>query len=405
MEGSAGYWFRAWKEKEKNRSWGSLKAVVVRFGERNEATTFERVAASKQSTTAEEYIPASNERIARTERARTTGSELESTAGTKRQRTVGSERERMTGTEREGTAGTERSRTDANLRGLQESNSRGLPESNSRGLPEPNVTGWPEPNGLGLQAAKSRGLQEPNGRGLPEPNGRGRQEANVRGLSDPHGRGLPDPNGRGLPDPNGRGRQEPNGRGRQEPNGRGRQEPNGRGRQEPNGRGRQEPNGRGRQEPNSLGGMDQWERSVMEEGMKASEGRVDGRINAQERRMDSVRRWASEQKRGLAVFDTAAEGRERLKATKDIEDHSLRACDSGKKVTRMLEANRIQEEGKLLEEELRPPKSPDLNWRTVASGFTSYDNKMMQRSQETKLFGSNLEDKVVLQRGVMLRSR
>jgi len=43
----------------------------------------------------------------------------------------------------------------------------------------------------------------------------------------------------------------------------------------------------------------------------------------------------------LAVLDTPAEGRELLEALKDIEDHFLRAYDSGKEVTRMLEANRI----------------------------------------------------------------
>ncbi|XP_047160384.1 uncharacterized protein LOC124830654 [Vigna umbellata] len=47
MEGSAGYWFRAWKEKAKNRSWNGLKeALVIRFG-----TIVERLAASKQKGT------------------------------------------------------------------------------------------------------------------------------------------------------------------------------------------------------------------------------------------------------------------------------------------------------------------------------------------------------------------
>ncbi|BAT99417.1 hypothetical protein VIGAN_10085300 [Vigna angularis var. angularis] len=52
MEGSAGYWFRAWKEKAKNRSWDGLKeALVIRFG-----TIVERLAASKHVTTGEEYV-------------------------------------------------------------------------------------------------------------------------------------------------------------------------------------------------------------------------------------------------------------------------------------------------------------------------------------------------------------
>ncbi|KOM29797.1 hypothetical protein LR48_Vigan805s000200 [Vigna angularis] len=140
----------------------------------------------------------------------------------------------------------------------------------------------------------------------------------------------------------------------------------------------------------------------MEGRMKALEGRVDGRINAPERRMDFVKRWASKQKSGLAILDTPAEGRELFEVWKDLEDHFLRAYDFGKKVTRMLEANRIQEEWESLEEELPPPKPPDLNWRVVASGSPSYDNTRMKRSHEIKLPGSNLEDKVVLQQGVMI---
>lgn len=47
------------------------------------------------------------------------------------------------------------------------------------------------------------------------------------------------------------------------------------------------------------------------------------------------------EKRGLTVIDTPEEGRELLDALKDIEDYFIRAYDSGKDVTRMLEANRI----------------------------------------------------------------
>ncbi|KOM35787.1 hypothetical protein LR48_Vigan02g193700 [Vigna angularis] len=49
-----------------------------------------------------------------------------------------------------------------------------------------------------------------------------------------------------------------------------------------------------------------------------------------------------------------------------------------------------------------PPKPSYLNWRTIASGLLSYDNMMMKRSHEIKLNGSNLEDKVVMQQGVMI---
>ncbi|GAB2267828.1 hypothetical protein Dimus_002804 [Dionaea muscipula] len=43
--------------------------------------------------------------------------------------------------------------------------------------------------------------------------------------------------------------------------------------------------------------------------------------------------------KGLTVIDTPARGRELLDALKDIEDHFIRAYDSGKDVSRMLEAN------------------------------------------------------------------
>ncbi|XP_054776951.1 protein ALTERED PHOSPHATE STARVATION RESPONSE 1-like [Prosopis cineraria] len=47
------------------------------------------------------------------------------------------------------------------------------------------------------------------------------------------------------------------------------------------------------------------------------------------------------EQRGLAVIDIPEEGRELLEALKDIEDYFIRAYNSGKNVTRMLEANRI----------------------------------------------------------------
>ncbi|KOM49314.1 hypothetical protein LR48_Vigan08g014100 [Vigna angularis] len=108
------------------------------------------------------------------------------------------------------------------------------------------------------------------------------------------------------------------------------------------------------------------------------------------------------EQRRLAVFDTPAEGRELLEALIDIEDHFIRAYDSRKEVTRTLEVKRIKKEWKTLEEDLPPPKPPDLKLQVVASGFPSYDNTMMKRSQEIKFHGSNLEDKIVLQRGVMI---
>lgn len=47
------------------------------------------------------------------------------------------------------------------------------------------------------------------------------------------------------------------------------------------------------------------------------------------------------EQKGLTVIDTPVVGRELLDALKDIEDHFIRAFDSGKDVSRMLEANRV----------------------------------------------------------------
>ncbi|WVZ03711.1 hypothetical protein V8G54_024517, partial [Vigna mungo] len=102
-----------------------------------------------------------------------------------------------------------------------------------------------------------------------------------------------------------------------------RAEPKERGPTEPNGRGRLELNVRKLSEPNEL---------VMEGRMKGLEGRANGRINALEKKMNLVKRWANKKNMGLVVFDTLAEGREQREVLKDIEGHFLRAYDSGKMV-------------------------------------------------------------------------
>ncbi|KAF5182432.1 Nitrate regulatory gene2 protein [Thalictrum thalictroides] len=45
--------------------------------------------------------------------------------------------------------------------------------------------------------------------------------------------------------------------------------------------------------------------------------------------------------KGLTVIDTPVRGRELLEALKDVEDHFIRAYDSGKDVSKMLEVNRV----------------------------------------------------------------
>ncbi|WVZ25730.1 hypothetical protein V8G54_004274 [Vigna mungo] len=199
---------------------------------------------------------------------------------------------------------------------------------------------------------------------------------NGSGLTDSNARGLPEPNGSRLLDPNESEWAKPKERGLTEPNGKGLLESIGSGLTDSNLRGLLEPNGRKLSEPNGL---------LLEGRMKVLEGRADGRINALERTMNSVKRWP----RG-----------EQREVLKDIEGHFFKAYNSGKVVTRML-----NEEWKTFEEVLPLPKPPYLNWRATAIEYPSYDNTMLKRSQEMKFHSSNLEDKVVLQRGVMLRCK
>ena len=55
----------------------------------------------------------------------------------------------------------------------------------------------------------------------------------------------------------------------------------------------------------------------------------------------SVDGVSQREQKGLTVIDTPVKGRELLEALKDIADHFIRAYDSGKDVSRMLEVNRM----------------------------------------------------------------
>ncbi|WVY94660.1 hypothetical protein V8G54_033748 [Vigna mungo] len=338
MEGSAGFWFKFWREHTGNRTWAGLKeAMVLRFGGRNQGPVFERLATSKQSGIVEEYDQPLNEK------------ELWEPNG-------------------------------SNARGLPEPNGSRLLDPNVRERAEPRERGLAEPNGKVLGEPIGSRLMDSNVRGLPEPNDSRLTDSNVRGLLKPNDSGLTNSNVRGLPEPNGSGLMDSIMRERAEPKERGPTEPNGRGRSELNVRKLSEPNG-----------------LVMEGRMKVLEGRADGRINALERTKNSLKWWAIEKNRGLVVFDTPTEGREQREVLKDIEDHFRKTYDFGERVNEIL-----NEEWKTLEEVLPPPKPPNLNWRTTVSEYRAYDNTRMERSQEIKFHSSNLEDKVVLQRGVML---
>lgn len=56
---------------------------------------------------------------------------------------------------------------------------------------------------------------------------------------------------------------------------------------------------------------------------------------------------SQEDHKGITVMDTPLEGRELLEALKDIEDHFIMAYESGKEVSRMLEANWVQSQPNL----------------------------------------------------------
>lgn len=65
--------------------------------------------------------------------------------------------------------------------------------------------------------------------------------------------------------------------------------------------------------------------------------------------MDTNNNPSQGEQKGLTVIDTPVRGRELLEALKDIEDHFIRAYDSGKDVSRMLEVNRVQLQSNLEE--------------------------------------------------------
>ncbi|KAL5561239.1 hypothetical protein UlMin_030986 [Ulmus minor] len=75
---------------------------------------------------------------------------------------------------------------------------------------------------------------------------------------------------------------------------------------------------------------------VEEKGEKERENGVKEVVKVEETSTDQV------EPKGLTVIDTPVEGRELLEALKDIEDYFIKAYDSGKDVSRMLEANMVQ---------------------------------------------------------------
>lgn len=81
-----------------------------------------------------------------------------------------------------------------------------------------------------------------------------------------------------------------------------------------------------------------------------------------------------ELQKGLTVIDTPVRGRELLEALKDIEDHFIRAYDSGKDVSRMLEVNRVQLHSNL--EEIKGEKKETFSFQLLP-GLTLLKMMMM----------------------------
>ncbi|XP_050231642.1 protein ALTERED PHOSPHATE STARVATION RESPONSE 1-like [Mercurialis annua] len=90
--------------------------------------------------------------------------------------------------------------------------------------------------------------------------------------------------------------------------------------------------------------MEEQRRGTEEEEKKRAVNEEKGDLVVQENvnNFDNNESNGSEgEQKGLTVMDGAEKGRELLDALKDIEDHFIRAYDSGKDVSTMLEANRV----------------------------------------------------------------
>ncbi|KAG8364426.1 hypothetical protein BUALT_Bualt19G0127500 [Buddleja alternifolia] len=91
-----------------------------------------------------------------------------------------------------------------------------------------------------------------------------------------------------------------------------------------------------------------------------------------------------EQQKELTVIDTPLRGRELLEALKDIEDHFIRAYDSGKDVSRMLECNRVQLQSNLEEIKENSTKLIQaITWRSASSRSSSSCKSLVASSSKS----------------------
>ncbi|KAL7237336.1 hypothetical protein ACSBR2_003595 [Camellia fascicularis] len=103
---------------------------------------------------------------------------------------------------------------------------------------------------------------------------------------------------------------------------------------------------------------------------------VDGRV------MDGVVNQGEQ--KGITVINSPVKGRELLEALKDIEDHFIRACDSGKNVSRMLEVNRVQLQSGLEEIKENSTKLIQaITWRSTLSRTSSSCKSLLASSSKS----------------------
>ncbi|KAL3514977.1 hypothetical protein ACH5RR_021879 [Cinchona calisaya] len=110
--------------------------------------------------------------------------------------------------------------------------------------------------------------------------------------------------------------------------------------------------------------------------------RVDQVANAVDDSTNNVRQQVEQ--KGLTVIDTPVRGRELLEALQDIEDHFIRAYDSGKEVSRMLEVNRVQLQSNLEEIKENSTKiNQSITWRSPSSCSSSCKSLVASSSKSS----------------------
>ncbi|XAR59856.1 hypothetical protein NMG60_11015844 [Bertholletia excelsa] len=91
--------------------------------------------------------------------------------------------------------------------------------------------------------------------------------------------------------------------------------------------------------------------------------------------------------KGITVIDSPVEGRELLEALRDIEDHFIRAYDSGKDVSRMLEVNRTHLQSGLEEIKENSTKLIQaITWRSTSSRSSSCKSLVASSSKHSSMW-------------------